>query len=81
MIGGVLDCAALEALTTMQWQRGGKYHLESVCGVYTIARYHYADETPRYALWLRPDPKTSVLLGFFDSAEEAKQKAEEARNG
>jgi hypothetical protein len=64
----------------MQWQRGSKYHLESVCGVYTVARYHYADETPRYGLWHRVDPKTWVLVDFFDSADEAKQKAEE-RNG
>jgi hypothetical protein len=64
----------------MDWTRKDKHYLESADGRYTIAKY-MTDETPRYGLWLRPDPKTSVLIAFYDSEDEAKQKAGEVRNG
>lgn len=54
MIGGVLDCAAMEALTEVRWQKPERYHCLSECGRYSVTKSLVRD-VAKYQLWYRRD--------------------------
>ena len=57
----------------LKWLKSSEYSIKSDCGIYHIAKTLH-DNAEKFTLW-----KNINLIGWWTTAQEAKQKAEELK--
>lgn len=66
--------------STLTWDRASKYHVQTACGRYSVAKL-FLNGIARYEAWLRVPAHKHRILGTHDTAEQAQEQCQAHADG